>query len=292
MAIDPICHMEVNESTGLTEEKDGEMFYFCSEHCRQKFLNESAEKPQEQAGKSCCQHEGQTAAPRGTTKNYYCPMCEGVEADQPGDCPKCGMALESTQPAGPQQKTIYTCPMHPEIEQDEPGTCPKCGMELEPKYVAAESKEDDSELRSMTLRFWVALALSLPVFLLAMLPMAGVPVDQWLGQKVHTWLQLALSTPVVLWAGWPFFVRGWRSVVTWNLNMFTLIAIGTGAAYWFSLLVVLFPEIIPDDMKTNGHVEVYFEAAAVIITLVLLGRVLELRAPAAAPDTRFENYFR
>lgn len=148
---------------------------------------------------------------------------------------------------------------------------------MEPKYLDAE-EEDDSELRSMTLRFWVGLALSVPVFLLAMLPMMSVPVDEWLGKTVHTWLQLVLSTPVVLWAGWPFFVRGFRSIVTWNLNMFTLIAIGTGAAYLYSLFAVLFPGLLPDDLKVNGHVEVYFEASAVIITLVLLGQVLELRA--------------
>jgi Cu+-exporting ATPase len=204
-------------------------------------------------------------------------MCEGVENDKPDNCPKCGMALEPAQPQRHQQKTIYSCPMHPEIEEAGPGPCPKCGMELEPKYIAAK-EEDDSELRSMTRRFWVGLALSVPVFLLAMLPMVGVPVDTWFGRTLHVWLQLMLSTPVVLWAGWPFFVRGVRSIVTWNLNMFTLIAIGTGAAYLYSLFAVLFPGLLPDDLKVNGHVEVYFEASAVIITLVLLGQVLELRA--------------
>jgi Cu+-exporting ATPase len=202
-------------------------------------------------------------------------MCEGVESGKPGNCEKCGMALEPSQPQARRWKTIYTCPMHPEIEQDEPGTCPICGMDLEPKYLDAE---DGSELRSMSLRFVVGAALSVPVFLLAMLPMVGVPIDQWLGYTVNTWLQLILSTPVVLWAGWPFFVRGFRSIVTWNLNMFTLIAIGTGAAYSYSLFAVSFPDLLPDDLKAGGHVEVYFEAAAVIITLVLLGQVLELRA--------------
>lgn len=214
---------------------------------------------------------------RAAPKKYFCPMCPGVESDKPGNCPKCGMALEPAKPSTRKQKKIYTCPMHPEIEQDKPGTCPKCGMDLEPKYTDAE-EEDDSELRSMTLRFWVALALSVPVFLLAMLPMMGVPVDEWLGTTVHTWLQLILSTPVVFWAGWPFFVRGFRSIVTWNYNMFTLIAIGTGAAYLYSLFAGLFPGLLPDDLKVHGRVEVYFEAAAVIITLVLLGQVLELRA--------------
>ena len=274
MPTDPICGMQVDEGTDLTAERDGQTFYFCSDHCRQKFIaqEEVEEKP------SCCHEHAPNRHDQGQkASKYVCPMCEGVESDKPGNCPKCGMALEPAQPQRRQQKTIYTCPMHPEIEEAGPGTCPKCGMELEPKYIDAE-EEDDSELRSMTLRFWVGLALSVPVFLLAMLPMVGVPVDTWLGHTLHVWLQLMLSTPVVLWAGWPFFVRGVRSIVTWNLNMFTLIAIGTGAAYLYSLFAVLFPGLLPDDLKVNGHVEVYFEAAAVIITLVLLGQVLELRA--------------
>jgi len=273
MAIDPICRMEVEESTGLTAERDGETYYFCSEHCRKKFLDEGLE-----SSKRHRDHDPESDEPMENTGKYVCPMCEGVESDEPGDCPKCGMALEPAKPAAAKEKTIYTCPMHPDVEQEAPGNCPKCGMELEPKSVQAAEDEDDSELRRMTLRFWVSLALSLPVFLLAMLPMAGLPVDDWLGNTLHTWLQLVLSTPVVLWAGWPFFVRGWRSVVTWNLNMFTLIAVGTGAAYFFSLFAVLFPGLIPAGLKEQGRVEVYFEAAAVIITLVLLGQVLELRA--------------
>lgn len=277
MAKDPICGMEVDESTDLTAEKDGDTYYFCSEHCLNKF--QEREPDDAAAQHSCCHTKHANAAPKHAAKGgkYICPMCEGVESDTPDSCPKCGMALEPARPVASKRKTIYTCPMHPEIEQDTPGSCPKCGMDLEPKYVADE-EEDDSELRVMTLRFWVATALSAPVFLLAMLPMVGVPIDVWLGHTAHIWLQLVLSTPVVLWAGWPFFVRGFRSIVTWNLNMFTLIAIGTGAAYSFSLFVVLFPGLMPEEMRTNGHVEVYFEAAAVIIALVLLGQVLELRA--------------
>ena len=274
MPIDPICGMQVDEGTDLTAERDGQTFYFCSEHCRHNFLA-TAEVDEQHA---CC-HEDTPSShdEHRKTAKYVCPMCEGVESDQPGNCPKCGMALEPTHPQRRPQKRIYTCPMHPEVEQPEPGTCPKCGMELEPKYLDQE-EDTEPELRSMTLRFWVALALSVPVFLLAMLPMVGVPVDMWLGHPLHVWLQLVLCTPVVLWAGWPFFVRGVRSIVTWNLNMFTLIAIGTGAAYFFSLFAVLFPGLLPADLKVNGHVEVYFEASAVIITLVLLGQVLELRA--------------
>eukprot|EP00913_Durusdinium_trenchii_P013393 g12574.t1 len=152
-------------------------------------------------------------------------------------------------------------------------------MDLEPNDVAGHTTEDDSELNSMTRRFWGAVALSVPVLLLAMLPMLGIPLDDWVGGgKVSRWLQFALSTPAVIWAGWPFFVRGWRSVATWNLNMFTLISIGVGAAYLYSALAMLFPRVIPESFKEHGHVAVYFEAAAMIVALVLLGQVLELRA--------------
>ncbi|WP_339742164.1 heavy metal translocating P-type ATPase [uncultured Rubinisphaera sp.] len=283
MAIDPICGMTVDESTNLTAEKDGKTYYFCSQHCQQKFVSGAEE---ESAGHSCCGGDqqvvelGSNRKPSSSTAKYICPMCAGVESDKPGDCPKCGMSLERN-PAykeKAEQKTIYTCPMHPEIEQDHPGDCPKCGMDLEPKSVSANTEEEDPELQNMTFRFWVALALTLPVFLLAMLPMVNVPVNEWLGHPLHAWLQLILSTPVVLWAGWPFFVRGGRSFVTGNFNMFTLIAIGTGAAYFYSLVAVLFPGIIPENFKHQGQVAVYFEAASVIITLVLMGQVLELRA--------------
>jgi Cu+-exporting ATPase len=207
---------------------------------------------------------------------YICSMCPGVESDHPGDCPKCGMALERVKPEARKTRTIYTCPMHPEVEQEGPGTCPTCGMELEPKFVADVDEDDDSELRNMTVRFWVSMAFSVPVLLLAMLPMIGVTLG--LAPVVSRWLQLALSTPVVLWAAWPFFVRGWRSVITWNLNMFTLISLGVTAAYFYSVAAMLMPGIIPDSFKEHGHVAVYFEASAVIVTLVLLGQVLELRA--------------
>lgn len=275
MAIDPICGMTVDEAKARNAERDGQKFYFCSEHCRQKFL---AVGHQDEPKQDHTQHEHHKAAPtKPSSGKYICPMCKGVESDKPGNCPKCGMALELARPSAQEHKIIYTCPMHPEIEQDHPGSCPKCGMDLEPKTIAPASDDEDHELSSMTRRFWIGVVLTVPVFLLSMLPMVGVQVDHWLG-TFHVWLQFILSTPVVLWAGWPFFVRGFRSIVTWNLNMFTLIAIGTGAAYLYSLLVVLFPDLIPDDFKHHGRAEVYFEAAAVIVTLVLLGQVLELRA--------------
>lgn len=173
-----------------------------------------------------------------------------------------------------------TCPMHPEIVRDGPGTCPICGMALEPRTVAADSGPS-AELIDMTRRFWVGLALSVPLLVLAMGDMApGVDFQRWLGSGFH-WTQLVLATPVVWWVGWPFFVRGWQSLSGFNLNMFTPIALGTGVAYAFSLLALLFPHVLPESVKGHGGaVSVYFESAAVIVTLVLLGQVLEPRARA------------
>ncbi len=168
--------------------------------------------------------------------------------------------------------------MHPEIERDVPGDCPICGMRLEPKTVTLQDDEDDSELRDMTLRFWIGLVFTLPVFAMAMGEMVGIPLSRWIAPSVSGWLQLVLATPVVLWAGWPFFERGWRSIVNRSLNMFTLIAIGTGTAYLYSVIAVLFPNIFPDSFRSHGQVAIYFEAATVIVVLVLLGQVLELRA--------------
>ncbi len=205
-------------------------------------------------------------------------MCAGVASDTPGTCTKCGMALNPNPAYVASQTVIYVCPMHPEVRQNGPGTCPKCGMALEPQGIASGQDEDDPELRDMTRRFWLSVALGLPVLLLAMLPMAEVPIDHWIGHRSSLWIQFALATPVVLWAGWPFFQRGWRSLSTWNLNMFTLIALGTGAAYFYSAVAVLFPSVIPAAFQHHGQIEVYFEAAAVITGLVLLGQVLERRA--------------
>ncbi|MBA2622796.1 MAG: copper-translocating P-type ATPase [Chthoniobacterales bacterium] len=226
---------------------------------------------------SCCAHEHTAPAVEPSAKaKYFCPMCAGVESDKPGTCPKCGMALESATPQLAQTKTIYTCPMHPEVEQDHPGDCPKCGMALEPKTITAEP-EDDGELRDMTRRLWIGGVLALPVFLLAMGHL--VPnAPHWMMGNVSRWAQFTLSTPVVIWAGWPFFVRGWRSLLSRHLNMFTLIAIGVGAAYLFSAVAMLAPGVFPESMRHEGGVGIYFEAAAVIVVLVLLGQVLELRA--------------
>ena len=205
-------------------------------------------------------------------------MCPGVESDMPGDCPKCGMALERNPAWKAEAKTIYTCPMHPEVVQDHAGDCPKCGMALEPKTAAAEP-EDDGELRDMTRRMWIGAALALPVFVLAMGHLfPGAP--HWFMSAASRWTQFLLTTPVVFWAGWPFFVRGARSLRSWHFNMFTLIALGVGAAYAFSAVAMLAPGLFPAAMRTMGDVDVYFEAAAVIVVLVLVGQVLELRARA------------
>ncbi len=206
-------------------------------------------------------------------------MCPGVESEAPGDCPKCGMALERNPAWKQAVKTIYTCPMHPEVEQDHAGECPKCGMALEPKIISADEPEDDGEMRDMMRRLWLGALCALPVFILAMAHLfSGAP--HWLMGAASRWTQFALTTPVVLWAGLPFFARGARSLRTGHFNMFTLIALGVGAAYAYSAVAMLAPGVFPEAAKTHGGVGIYFEASAVIIVLVLFGQVLELRARA------------
>ncbi len=192
------------------------------------------------------------------------------------------MALERNPAYLAMKEMIYTCPMHPEIWENHPGACPMCGMVLEPMANEAPD-EENGELKDMTRRFWIGLALTIPVLVLsmgAMVPGLHEMIHS-LGHGTVAWTQLVLSTPVVLWAGWPFFERGGRSLVTRHLNMFTLISLGTGAAYSYSVVATIFPSIFPDSMQMGGAVEVYFESAAVITVLVLLGQVLELRARSA-----------
>ena len=201
-----------------------------------------------------------------------------VEGQGTQQDPVSGIALDPKSPAVSPQKTQYTCPMHPEIVQDEPGDCPICGMALEPVTVTL-AEEKNPELVDMTRRFWVSVVLTAPVLLLAMGGIVGLTFDWLASQRVLTWLELAFATPVVLWGGWPFFVRGWQSVVNRNLNMFTLISLGTGVAYAYSVVATMAPEMFPASFRdTAGQVAVYFEAAAVIVTLVLLGQVMELHA--------------
>ncbi|PHR62821.1 MAG: copper-translocating P-type ATPase [Robiginitomaculum sp.] len=177
------------------------------------------------------------------------------------------------------EAAIYTCPMHPEIEQVGPGTCPKCGMALEPKGIPVADAGPDPELVDFSRRFWIGLFFTLPVLVLAMGPLVGLSLENWIPARPSRWLEFVLATPVVLWSGWPFFVRGWQSVLNRSPNMFTLIAMGTGAAFVYSVIATVFPGVFPEAFRgEGGEVAVYFEAAAVIIVLVLLGQVLELRA--------------
>ncbi len=211
---------------------------------------------------------------------YTCPMHPEVRQDGPGSCPKCGMALEPVSPPAAVTNTRWTCPMHPEIVRDGPGSCPICGMALERKTIETTGDENP-ELIDMTRRLWVSAVLAVPLFVVAMrhyIPGLSL-IDRHIPHEIMKLLELVLATPVVLWGAWPFFVRGWLSVVTWNPNMFTLIGLGVGLAYLYSIVAALFPGLFPESFRgEGGEVGMYFEAAAVIVTLVLLGQVLELRA--------------
>ena len=274
MAVDPICGMTINEkSSAGTLVYAGATYFFCSQDCLEKFKREPAKyRPSAKEALP----EQLPAAP-GTI--YVCPMDPEVRESKPGACPKCGMALEPETPAAPAVKTEYVCPMHPEIVRLEPGSCPICGMALEPRTVTLE-EETNPELVDMTRRFWISAVLSAPLFLLALAEfLPAQPVHGWFSPHALNWFQLALATPVVLWGGWPFFQRGWVSIVNRSLNMFTLIAIGVGTAYVYSVAATLFPDAFPQSFRgQGGEVGVYFDAAAVITTLVLLGQVLELNA--------------
>src|SRR6266550_9126322 len=174
---------------------------------------------------------------------------------------------------------IYTCPMHPEIEQDHPGHCPKCGMTLEPKTIGAGDEEEQKEIRSLSRKFWSALVLTIPVLFIAMgHAIPGLHVEALIPKQISKWIEFALATPVVLWAGDFFFMRAWQSIVNRSLNMFTLIAVGVGAAYFYSAVAVIAPGIFPRSFQSNGEVGLYFEAAAVITTLVLFGQLIEAKA--------------
>ncbi len=244
--IDPVCGMTVDLATAQhTADHDGRRWFFCSAKCRERFVADPA--------------------------RY---AATAVDSDPPKPTPTASAAKPSPEPSA---ATIWTCPMHPQIRRPGPGACPICGMALEPEVTTAEIGPN-AELADMTRRFWIALALTVPVFVLEM---GGhlVGLHMWLGGSASGWIQLVLATPVVLWAGAPFFARGGRSVVTGNLNMFTLIALGTGVAWSYSVVATLAPGLFPAAFRsTDGAVAIYFEAAAVITVLVLLGQVLELRA--------------
>ena len=243
-AIDPVCGMTVNKDAAAgTVDFEGRTYFFCSKHCVEKF--------------------------RSDPRRYL--------TSQPQPLTQIGIQRERVAPAEPAARE-YTCPMHPEIVRDRPGSCPICGMALEPRTVTA-TEEENPELTDMTRRFWVSVFLTLPVFLIGMndlLP--GRPFERLATMDVLGWIQLVLASPVVLWCGWPFFVRAWQSVINRSPNMFTLIGLGVAVAYGYSVLAKILPGVFPDSFKEHGIVPVYFEAAAVITTLVLLGQVLELKA--------------
>jgi Cu+-exporting ATPase len=242
---DPVCGMQVTADSEHRHVHEGTEYLFCSDSCQDKFV--------------------------ATPEKYLYPEEKGAiaEGGAASYCPDDICEIDTS---------LYTCPMHPEIQQTGPGACPKCGMALEPRSV--EMEEDTSELDDMTRRFWGSAALAIPVFITAMAaefwPEAMAEI---ISPRYRQWFELVLATPVVLWGGWPFFVRGWQSVKTWNLNMFTLIGLGVGVAWSYSMIGVLLPGIFPASVQNAmGMIPVYFEAAAVITALVLLGQVLELRA--------------
>jgi Cu+-exporting ATPase len=312
MERDPVCGMTVDpQRPAAKAEHAGNAYYFCCTSCAEKFRAEPDKylhakastsvplqgqiiqlagvgstttiAPAPMASPSVIGDSGSGIGPPTKTSSvrptaYICPMDPEVQQDHPGACPKCGMALEPSVPIAPATRIEYTCPMHPEIVRAEPGSCPICGMALEPR-TAIIAEEENPELVSMTGHFWTSVLLAIPVLVLGMSDMIpGQPVLHLLSMRTIGWIELFLATPVVLWGGWPFFERGWVSLVNRSLNMFTLITLGTGTAYTYSVIAVLLPGIFPSSFRANGEIPLYFEAASAITALVLLGQVLELRA--------------
>jgi Cu+-exporting ATPase len=269
LATDPVCGMSVEPNTPLRVSMDGREFLFCSSHCLDAFQREPERFVRGTQPEP-------TTATAGSV--YTCPMHPEVRHEGPGSCPRCGMALEPAAPSAGGGRTEWTCPMHPEIVREGPGSCPICGMALEPRTVTLE--EDSSELRDMSRRFWFAVALAAPLLVLAMSDMLlGRLTASLLSPRVRVLVELMLATPICLWAAWPFYVRAVQSVRNRSLNMFTLIGLGVSVAYGYSLVAALVPGIFPKSFRgESGEPAVYFEAAGVIVALILLGQVLELRA--------------
>ena len=276
---DPVCGMTVDPAAGKpSAQYGGHDYHFCSASCREKFVK-SPETYLEAIDPVCGMKVDRSTArhfARHEGKGYYfCSAgCQTKFEASPetylGDRP-----APEPMPAG----TQYTCPMHPEIVRDKPGSCPKCGMALEPMGVPTGEEGPNPELVDFTRRFWVSAALSIPLLILTMGPMLGLPVRDWIGEQVAVWIELALATPVVLWAALPFFHRGFELIVNRSPNMWTLISLGVGAAYGYSVVATLFPDAFPHSFRGHGGaVPVYFEAASVIVALVFLGQVLELKA--------------
>ncbi|MBZ9731916.1 heavy metal translocating P-type ATPase [Mesorhizobium sp. CA18] len=276
---DPVCGMTVDPAAGKpTAEHGGRTFHFCSERCRTKFQAEpegylTATDPvcgmsvDRACAKHFVRHEGQGF--------YFCsPGCKAKFEAEPAKY-LAGRPEPQPMPKG----TQYTCPMHPEIIRDKPGSCPICGMALEPMGVPTGEEGPNPELVDFTRRFWVSAVLSVPLLIIAMAPMLGFSFETLIDGRAKTWVELALASPVVLWAAFPFFHRGWESILNRSPNMWTLISLGVGAAYLYSVIAALFPDIFPHQFRGHdGAVPVYFEAAAVIVALVFLGQVLELKA--------------
>jgi Cu+-exporting ATPase len=282
-AVDPVCGMTVDPSEAAgSYEYSGQIYYFCSTNCLYRFQKDPErflQKREPIVLQPVGIQRGPKTAITPVAETYTCPMHPEVSQDKAGSCPKCGMALEPAIVAGPSEKVEYTCPMHPQIIRDGPGNCPICGMALEPRTVSLE-EEENPELVDMRRRFWVCVILTIPLFTVGMGELIpAVRLERLMPRSALVWPQLVLASPVVLWGGWPFFVRAWQSVVNRSLNMFTLIGLGVAVAYLFSVIATLFPGAFPASFRDHaGNVPVYFEAAAVITTLVLLGQVLELRA--------------
>ncbi len=298
---DPVCGMNVNPATAKhVYDQGGKNYYFCCAPCVEKFKTDPAKylsatapssgmvtlgaaKP---TASSDHRHHATPAKPQAQAPvpaaaerpAYVCPMCPEVRENKPGSCPSCGMALEP-EVAAATTRTEYTCPMHPEIVRPAPGSCPICGMALEPRTVTV-APEENPELRDMTRRFWISVALTAPLMAIAMAAMFWeMSLHRFLPGAALPWFELALATPVVLWGGWPFFQRFWTSLVNRSPNMFTLIGMGTGVAYGYSVIATVAPQIFPESLRgMGGYPDVYFEAAAAITTLVLLGQDMELRA--------------
>ena len=281
---DPVCGMQVDpDHARHTFDYAGTVYLFCCSGCRAAFESDPGKflEPTEPHSPA---HEPRRMKPTGDAHPsaaealYVCPMCPEVRESRAVPCPSCGMALEPVISTDVLGTVEYTCPMHPEVVQDAPGSCPTCRMVLEPRTVVLEELPNP-ELVDMTRRFWIGAALALPVFALAMAEMVvGSRMVELIPRSVSNWVQLLFATPVVLWAGRPFFARGWASVVNRSPNMFTLIALGVGSAYLYSLGATLVPGTFPEGFQRDGGGEPYFDTSVVIIVLVLLGQVLELRA--------------
>ncbi len=288
--IDPVCGMEVDPSRAAARvEHGGKTYYFCAPHCARKFeanpdkyLSGAPPRVPHLVSIGATRPELQIlqtppSPPAEPLRTHVCPMDPEVRQPGPGVCPRCGMALEPEIPTAPAGRVEYTCPMHPEIVRDQPGTCPICGMALEPRTVSV-GEEENPEYRDMKRRFWASAAFTLPLLVIAMAHMVS-SLARLFPHWLTTWGELVLATPVVLWGGWPFFQRFWASLKNRAANMWTLIGLGVGVAYLYSVVAVIAPGVFPPEFLGPGGVpNLYFEPAAFITVLVLLGQVLELRA--------------